>query len=191
MRCYTLLTYLLLFSLAAHAQVEIEWANNYKLKPSDFQGSPSDTIPAEIYPDISIAYNLHTLHILRKNYNQNVSSHFSQPTSFYRSVDSTALEFARTVFDLSEVMARELRKEFTTHGRKVFSHKADETYKASHQKFIAMRSQYSTESEFGHNKEKQLYWQQWIALQLIELTPFEKYPSKTKALYHNGPPRYH
>lgn len=191
MRGCFLLGVFLAVSFGVNAQPEIEWNADYKLKYSDFQGTPVDSIEGQIHPDISISYNLHTKHIFRKVYNDNVATYFLRTTSFARTNDSTYLQFARSIFDLSEVMARELRRDFSKQGRGVYSHKAHEAYLLLEKKFNEIRTQYTAESDFGKNKEKQEEWEKWIALQLFELTPYAKDYVPQRVLENNGPARYH
>lgn len=180
----------ILFSLEVVAQKEFEWTPSYKLHETDFLGTPVDSLKIDVYPDISISYHLNTLHIFHRNFNKSIYSVFSPENSFLRTRDTTSIRFAQTIFDLSEVMARELRKNFLEQGRAVFSDKALANYEALHKKYCNLREQYALESANGSNTSEQVRWENWINMRLIELSDYSKNTLKTKVAHHTGPPRY-
>lgn len=190
MKARMLAVFLLLGTLPACAQHEIEWRASVILTASDFEGTPVDTIQGSIHPEIELSFHLNTLHLFRKNYTNNVKVLFSKKNSFIRSADSTSLAYAQCLFNLGEAMARELRKEFSLHRHKIYSQKAHDIYDSLALKYKAIRKQYEEESEFGTNAVKQEEWRKWIEGELFLLSGYDKYPDDKKAVPHNGPPRY-
>lgn len=192
MRAGTLLVLMSCLTLAAYGQpLEVEWQPGVRLNYSDFTGIPIDSIAGPAHVEIAVSFHLNTLHIFRKRYNQNVGVHFSPDNSFLRSRDSSTLAFAQSLFDLSEIMAKELRKEFSTHRHRIYSQKAHDIYDSLSVKYSELREKYTQESSHGTNQESQAQWEKWIEVQQFELRNFDKYPRFSKTVSHNGPPRYH
>lgn len=192
MRTCMLLVLTACLTLTAYAQPrEIEWQPEFRLSYSDFTGVPLDSIAGPVHVDIVISFRLNTLQIFRKRYNQNVGVHFLSDHSFLRSRDSSTLAFAQSLFDLSEIMAKELRKEFSTHRHRIYSQKAHDIYDSLFVKYSRLREKYMQESSYGTNQESQAQWEKWIEAQLFELRDFDKYPPYSKTVSNNGPPRYH
>lgn len=192
MRACMLLVLIGCLALTAYGQPrEVEWQPQFRLSYSDFTGVPLDSIAGPAHVEIVISFHLNTLQIFRKRYNQNVGVHFSSDNSFLRSRDSSTLAFAQSLFDLSEIMAKELRKEFSTHRHRIYSQKAHEIYDSLSVKYSGLREKYTQESSYGANQESQAQWEKWIELQQFELRDFDKHILYSKTVSHNGPPRYH
>lgn len=192
MRAGMLLVLMGCLTLTAYGQPqEVEWQPQVRLGYSDFIGTPLDSIAGPAHVEIAISFHLNTLHIFRKKYNQNVSVHFSPDNSFLRSKDSSTLAFAQSLFDLSEIMAKELRREFSAHRHRIYSQKAHDIYDSLSIKYSELREKYTQESSYGTNPESQAQWKKWIELQQFELRDFDKYIQYSKTVSHNGPPRYH
>lgn len=114
----TIILLLLVTNLVSNAQNMLEWSKK-KLSFSDFP-QPVITLDSMSYgvyltPKIGFYYNMAVIELLfRKNFNQNVTAEFYLNKSYLYApnlkVAESFLSYAQTIYDLTELHARQYRK---------------------------------------------------------------------------------
>ena len=169
------LLFTLLFSLILFPQQSSEkifWKENQKLTWQNFNGKsvPSAGFVASTNSGISFQYS----YSIKNNdvtVNFTVQSFFDPSDSWYmpEKVNDHILKHEQAHFDISEIHARLLRKNLE--GKKFTKRvklEVETIYNQVEQKRRAMQTKFDAETDHSRLKEKEAFWQQYIAKQLSE-----------------------
>ncbi len=156
---------------------KIEWAAAKKLSWKDYKGKYDDTRKLPAMTFIATYYN----HFQNK---KGDSVHIEvvpifYPTDSYIKSDlktKAALENAQVLFDLYEVWARKLRKEFVVSQFQVatYSTYMQAMYKANLQARNSEILKFKTDTKDGKDAEKQKVWAAKIKKELTDLAAYNK-----------------
>jgi len=149
---------------------KIEWSASNKLNWSDFQGVPAKGagFVASTSSGISFSYSFRFIEDVL-NYDYTVKCNFYPKESWYKveAASDYILKHEQTHFDISELHARILRKNISeTDYTKNFKIEIEEVYKKVELLRQAMQNQFDLESNHSKNKEKEYYWEAFVAKQL-------------------------
>lgn len=159
-----LITGLCLFGLGPQQELEtISWSER-KLTWEDFKGEPpqSDRVAATTASGIS--YRFTTLSNTSKHLKVNfeISTHFYPNESWYKPelCDDIILGHEQLHFDITELFARKLRKEFS---QATFDHtniksKVKSIYNKNNKELSAFQNRYDAETNFSRNRKNQRIW---------------------------------
>lgn len=173
------LTLILLFStLSIFGQSKIEWSENYSLQADDFMASaPNTGTMQSVYGYTTIEYQLLNYQVLfSKNFNDNVISYFHRSASWLDKGENAnqLLRYSQILFDMSEWMARELRKRFRENRKMLLSGKQNEIYDQVIKEFAEIQSQFARETSHGQDLEKLSEWQTKVRNELDKLRNYCK-----------------
>ncbi|MEM7512716.1 MAG: hypothetical protein AAF388_17405 [Bacteroidota bacterium] len=160
-----------------YGQSKIEWSEEYKLQASDFRApAPNTGTRQTIQPVTHIDYEFPTKMFQFKNSNSVIANNFKPLNSWLDEGPHTEhlLRYAQTIFDLSEISARKLRKKFHENRMRVLTGKIDEYYNEMSEEMTALVSRYAKETDFGDNLEKQAEWEVYIQETLTEYADYCK-----------------
>lgn len=165
--CYAIV--LLSFNGGIYAQENdtIPWEAGYKLSWEDFKAMPPANSSAAATTASGITYQFST------TYNDNqiildytVTTFFYPNKSWYRPAlcDTIILSHEQLHFDISELFARQMRKELSS---ATFSKNVKAEVRAIYRKTLkalgAFQKRYDRETNFSRNHEQQLIWNKKIA----------------------------
>lgn len=151
---------------------KIVWQENQKLTWEDFRGKPirSANFVASTNSGISFQYS-YSINNGKIKVDYSVESFFNPESSWFlpEKVDAHILGHEQAHFDISEIHARMLRKNLAA---KKFSTKIKSEIEGIYQKVEqsrrAMQTKFDAETDHSRNKEKEAFWQKYIAQQLAE-----------------------
>lgn len=173
------LRYIILFLLTFnifHSQTNddnlVLWNPNKKLTIDDFGIKTTKENGQISYGQFSIDSNIKGFDFLTKNFNKKVRNYFIKSASW---IDTTkdveiSLKYQQTVFDISEIYAREFRKELKNKRKQIFKgfQILDELNQKSTTDFSNRRLQYDNETNYGTIADKQIEWEKQIQKELEE-----------------------
>jgi hypothetical protein len=114
---------------------------------------------------------------MTKNFNKKVRNTIIKSASW---IDTTqnielALNYRQTLFDISEIYVRKFRKELLENRKKIANGLTivQEINSQISSDFAKRRLDYDSETNYGTNIEKQLFWEQQIKNELLELSDFD------------------
>lgn len=178
-RLFTLTFFLLVFA-AAYSQKKdddrVYWNDRQKLIVDDFGIKTKNLESGATSADFAIDYDVSRFNFVSKNFNKNVRNYMVKSTS---QIDTTGnvrqyLLYQQTLFDLSEVYARELRKALKENRKLLISGTkvADELNWKVMSEFLDRRSKYTQETNSAGDPVKQKEWEDQIAYELNELKDY-------------------
>lgn len=158
--------------LSAQEYETIAWSEK-KLTWKDFKGEPplSDRVAATTASGISYQFSTSGT---RDSYKIDfeISTHFYPNKSWYKPelCDAVILSHEQLHFDISELFARKLRKEFSeaTFTPENVKRKIRALYRKNNEELSDFQNRYDAETNFSRNREKQLIWNKKIAKELRE-----------------------
>lgn len=152
------------------------WSDRQKLIVDDFGIKTKNLESGATSAEFSIDYDVSRFNFLSKNFNKNVRNYMVKSTS---QIDTTGnvqqyLLYQQTLFDLSEVYARELRKALKENKKLLISGTkvADELNWKVMSEFLDRRSKYTQETNSASDPVKQKEWEDQIAYELGELKDY-------------------
>lgn len=161
------------YSTKSHAQSEIEWSENEKLKWSDFQAIPDTTI-------FAFANTVYKIEILPRNVvvdSQNsiqnyeaitVVAQFLSHLSWVYKEDDNLLKHEQLHFDIAELHARKMRKEFEKMKKQKMAN--FDAYSAAYNRLwqacIEVQKRYDKETNHGIFVQENKKWERDIYNQL-------------------------
>ncbi len=159
----------------------IYWSDRQQLIVDDFGIHTKYMESGATSAEFAIDYQVSKLNFVTKNFNKNVRNYMVKSTS---QIDITGnvkqyLLYQQTLFNLSEVYARELRKALRENRKLLIrgTTVADELNWKVMSEFMARRAKYTLETNSASNAAKQKEWEDEIAYELKELKDFS-YNSK-------------
>jgi hypothetical protein len=166
-------------TLTSRKEVKIEWTETRKLTWEDFKGTRSFTNS-----------NLAALSNCGFGFNTNPVLPFSKPkftvvNIFYPELSwvnkseqdrPELLEHEQLHFDISELYARQLRKEFKTSNINYFNlkRKAEAIFQKVHASYLLRQELYEQETAFSLNKQMQIVWMSRIKDELTAMNTYTK-----------------
>lgn len=154
----------------------IYWSDRQKLIVDDFGIKTRNLESGATSADFAIDYDVSRFNFVSKNFNKNVRNYMIKSTS---QIDTTGnvqqyLFYQQTLFDLSEIYARELRKALKENRKLLISGTkvADELNWKVMSEFLDRRSKYTQETNSASDPVKQKEWEDQIAYELNELKDF-------------------
>ncbi len=159
----------------------IYWSDRQQLIVDDFGIHTKYMESGATSAEFAIDYQVSKLNFVTKNFNKNVRNYMVKSTS---QIDITGnvkqyLLYQQTLFNPSEVYARELRKALRENRKLLIrgTTVADELNWKVMSEFMARRAKYTLETNSASNAAKQKEWEDEIAYELKELKDFS-YNSK-------------
>ncbi|QEC40665.1 hypothetical protein [Pseudobacter ginsenosidimutans] len=174
-----LFSLLMLCTVSAFSQDKGEeffsWNAARKLTADDFKIKKGRATSSS-FAQFSMGYSVKGFDFLSKNLNNRIFNHFIPSASW---IDTTAdaslvLTYQQTLFDLSEVYARQFRKKLKENKKKIvmgldFVNGLSEQVMSD---FTKRRLQYEEETRYATVAEKQKEWETQILKELEELKEF-------------------
>lgn len=186
MRTQVFLIIFIAVQSVAMAQSKIEWTENYRLTLADFLANAPNTGTVQtVQGHTTIEYQFSNYELLgSRNFNKNVTCYFLRTAWWIDKGERTdkLLQYAQTIFDLREWMARELRKRFRENKKQLLAGKQNEIYEELASKFAELESTYSKETHYGTVDSNQSEWEERIMAELAMLADYCKTckPAKKK-----------
>lgn len=171
----------LIASLTLHGQNTADenfvyWSSTKKLSLDDFEIKTGALENMQSFAQFSIDYKVNGFDFLRRSFNKNVRNYVIRSASSIDTLTNTSLSllYQQTLFDLSEIYARQFRKALKVNKRKIAS--GTQFIEGISQKvmtdFANRRLQYTTDTNFGSIPEKQAEWEYLIQQELQALSEF-------------------
>lgn len=161
------------FMVCCHAQTTdtINWRASYKLKWSDFKGTPDSSSDNGAITSTTISYK-----IIKKDSTLDVIvfCSFNKPWSWSKYKNSKiGLLHEQGHFDISELFARKFR-ETVRKGKFKENSGIIVLYGAMMDEKKKYNNQYDTETDYCNNVKKQLYWSKKILAELNKLNAYKQ-----------------
>jgi hypothetical protein len=178
----TLILFLPLLSMgqnAANNSNIIFWSKERRLQEADFQikirGDLSSYSAGQYYMGYESLVGIFTIG-LPKNYKKRIRSYFVKSASWIDTTYdvATSIRYQQTLFDLSEVCVRQLRKSiYENWHKKVKARKGiEELHAQVLTDFANRRTQYDLSTDFGTLAAQQKLWEMMIAKELDDLKEY-------------------
>jgi Bacterial protein of unknown function (DUF922) len=157
---------------------EIEWSADRKLTWEDFKGAPTAISDTNFAATTNCGFGFHSnrvtmfekVEIFTRNiFNCNLS--WVRPNQMDR---ADLLEHEQGHFDISEIYARQLRKELKEAGLNYFNlnNKATKIFSQVYSVYQAQQELYEKETNFGLDKKGQAEWNNKILAELLALDAY-------------------
>ncbi|MEO8415365.1 MAG: hypothetical protein ABI472_17020 [Ginsengibacter sp.] len=155
----------------------LRWSPTRELTLSDFTIKTKQLEATTSFGQFYIAYKVQGFDFMTKNFNKKVDNFFIKSASW---IDTTSniqqlLTYQQTLFDISEIYARQFRKALHDNRKKIISgtnfiEELDQKYISD---FSKRRIDYDRETKFGTDIEKQKEWEKQIQKELSDLKDFD------------------
>lgn len=162
---------LLFMTITTPAEEEkIQWSEDRKLTWADFKGAPngSQEFVASTNSGVSFSFSYSERNGVTK-VDYEIYSNFYPNLSWYRpeKVSDYILAHEQLHFDISELHARKIRKEFSDIPRdRDFKEKAEAIYNRMEGERRSMQRQYDFDSDHSNIDEEEYRWRSYVAEQL-------------------------
>ena len=154
----------------------LRWSSTRKLTLIDFGIKTTKLETTTSFGQFSISYKVNGFDFMTKNFNKKVENLFIKSASW---IDTTSniqesLTYQQTLFDISEIYARQFRKALHDNRRKIISGSnfIEDLDQKSIADFSKRRIAYDRETKFGTDIEKQKEWEIQIQKELADLSGF-------------------
>ncbi|CAN5207302.1 hypothetical protein BH11BAC5_BH11BAC5_13610 [soil metagenome] len=154
----------------------LRWSAITKLTPDDFFIKTKQLETSTSFGQFIIGFKVNGFDFLTKNFNKKVDNFFIKSASW---IDTTAnvaqsLIYQQTLFDLSEIYARQFRKALREKRSKIlsgtnFTQELNQQYMTE---FAKRRIDYDRETKYSTDATKQKAWEDQIQKELTELNGF-------------------
>jgi hypothetical protein len=157
----------------------IEWSDTRKLVWADFTGSlPEDAMQNAAVTNCGFGYSSNKMTVFNKP-ELTVLNVFNRKLSWVKSNQvyrQELLEHEQLHFDISELYARKLRKEFASTNFTYFNvkKKTESIYNQVQKQYLQRQQEYENESNYSLDKQKQAEWIKKIKEELNNLKEFSK-----------------
>lgn len=172
----TLLVFSTAFAQKDKDDDRVYWNEGQKLTVDDFGIHTRNMESGATSAEFAIDYQVSKLNFVTKNFNKKVRNYMVKSTS---QIDVTGnvdqfLLYQQTLFDLSEVYARELRRALQQNRKLLIrsTSVADELNWKVMSEFMDRRAKYTQETNSASNKPKQKEWEKEIAHELNVLKDY-------------------
>ena len=158
---------------------DVLWSADRKLKKEDYKIIIYDSeIP--VRSGISLSWQLAGFSVLNKNFNKNVTNRFSGNSSALNPDAEDVeklLDYQQTVFDLSEVYARRMRRELLIRKNELWKgfEAANLILNQVSSDFTRVHLIMDKETKFGSDEEKLRIWKEKISDELTGISDFDYY----------------
>lgn len=151
----------------------IPWKKNYKLKWSDFKGSPQAGNDFAALTSYSLTYSMMQS---GKGLVTKVDCEFDKKKSWGRIKNDSILAHEQLHFDIAELFARKIRKSFAEYvfNKKTFQRDLKAIYLDAVQACSMYQQQYDSESEHSINRKGQRKWDMKIRQEMEALSAYAK-----------------
>lgn len=155
----------------------LPWQQDRRLTWSDFQGEPEEEIDFRAMTNWQLSYDFQLSKVKGEINSQfNVYTFFDNQQSWVRegSGSQQLLQHEQLHFDIAELFARKLRKQFAIYSFRSENYKEELNllFEASLDSCNVVQTQYDLDTEHGLNQKKQQDWQQKIDQELMQLNKF-------------------
>jgi hypothetical protein len=154
----------------------VHWSSTKKLSLDDFGIKTGATENMQSFAQFSIDYKVNGFDFMSRSFNKKVGNYVIKSASSIDTLTNTALSlrYQQTLFDLSEIYARQFRRALKENRRKIAS--GTQFIEGISQKimtdFANRRLQYTTDTNFGSILEKQAQWEQIIQQEISALSEY-------------------
>lgn len=167
---FFLLSVLVLFPL--NDSEKMAWSEDRKLTWEDFQGKPdrAANYVASTNSGITFSYSISEENGERE-LDWTVQSHFYPKLSWFKKekVSEYILNHEQTHFDITELHARKLRKNLeNARFSKRIKQEIETIYRENENERREMQQKFDSETGHSINREKELFWGNYVAQQLKE-----------------------
>jgi hypothetical protein len=152
------------------------WSAVKKLTLDDFAIKKGKQEVSSSFAQFSIDYEVRGINLFTRNFNNKVRNYLITSASW---IDTTAdvgqaLRYQQTLFDISEIYARKMRKALKENKNKIVKATtlAEEINTQYITEFSQRRLAYDSETNYGTNETKQKEWEAQIQKELDELRDF-------------------
>ncbi len=163
-------------ALAQNDSGRIRWSPTKKLTSSDFSIKTKQLETTTSFGQFYISYKVKGFDFMTKNINKKVGNFFIKSASW---IDTTSnmqegLAYQQTLFDISEIYAREFRKALHDNRKKIISgiNFTEELDQKCMSDFAKRRIDYDRETKFGRDIDQQKEWEKQIEKELLDLSDF-------------------
>jgi hypothetical protein len=153
------------------------WNSSHKLTINDFGIKKNDSKSGLSFAQFSIDFSVNGFDFMTKNFNKKVKNEIIKSASW---IDTTqfvelSLRYQQTLFDISEIYVRRFRKELRDNRKQIAKglNIVQEINSKISSDFAKRRLEYDSETDTGANDEKQLFWEEQVKKELLELSEFE------------------
>jgi hypothetical protein len=153
------------------------WNSSHKLTINDFGIKKNDSKSGLSFAQFSIDFSVNGFDFMTKNFNKKVKNEIIKSASW---IDTTqfvelSLRYQQTLFDISEIYVRRFRKELRDNRKQIAKglNIVQEINSKISSDFAKRRLEYDSETDSGANDEKQLFWEEQVKKELLELSEFE------------------
>lgn len=154
----------------------LQWSATRKLTVEDFLIKTKSLETTSSFAQFSFDFQVNGFDFMTKNFNKKVKNYIIKSASW---IDTTVnvsqvLVYQQTLFDLSEIYARKLRKALRENRKKIANgtqivKELNDTIMTS---FAERRVSYDRETNFGADWIRQKEWEVQIQKELLELNDF-------------------
>jgi hypothetical protein len=152
------------------------WSDNKKLSAHDFAIKTQRQETASSSAQFSIDFQIRGINLFTRNFNKKVRNYLVRSASW---IDTTAnveqaLRYQQTLFDISEIYVRKMRKFLKENKTKIVKATAlaEELNTQYSKDFPLRRIAYDKETHYGTDEAKQREWEAQIKKELGELSDF-------------------
>lgn len=154
----------------------LRWNQTTRLTINDFGIKTKQLETTTSYGQFYLAYKVNGFDFMTKNFNKKVDNFFIKSASW---IDTTSniqqsLVHQQTLFDMSEIYARQFRKALKDNKKRILS--GSNFIEGLNQKYMSdfakRRIDYDSETKFSSDIKKQEEWEKQIQNELSELSGF-------------------
>lgn len=152
------------------------WNSDHALTVDDFGIKKSD--PSYMcFAQFTIEHYVSGFDFMAKNFNKKVKNLMIISASWIDTTQNVelSLKYQQTLFDISEIYARKLRKELKENRKQIAKGFAivNEISARNSAEFAKRRLEYDSDTEYGKNTQRQSLWDQKIKQELLELADYD------------------
>ncbi|MGJ8666431.1 MAG: DUF922 domain-containing protein [Patiriisocius sp.] len=157
---------------------KIEWREGERLTWADFKGVPENVagFVASTNSGISFSYGMQSTNgVMEITYD--INTYFYPEASWYKieSANNHILSHEQGHFDISELFARKLRRQFEALDKdETFKEKARKIYRENEKIRVAFQNEFDKETDHSKNISEEKKWEAYIAEQLKEYNDWRK-----------------
>lgn len=164
------------FSVGQVNNDNLLWNETHKLTVDDFGIKTNSLETSPSYVQFSFDYQINGYDFMTKNFNKKVRNFIIRTASWIDTTTnvSQSLLYQQTVFDISEIYARQFRKSLRENRKQITYGKqiVEELNNKIMTEFSKRRIDYDRETSFGADITKQREWEMQIQKELLSLDDF-------------------
>lgn len=160
------------------AQNFLEWSADHQLSVSDFEMPAPNSGQSQIVSgSFSVSYEFGGLSLITtRNLNQYVHTNFQKDASYIDRADETTtkrmLAYQQLIFNIYELEARNLRKEFFEKRTRLLTKGPGEIYQEVAAEHARLLSEVESETFQGASLDEIIRWNNWVLEEIEKLNDF-------------------